>query len=317
MDWANARIGVIGTGAIGAYYGVLLARAGADVHFLLRSDFAAAQRQGLLIEHAQQGELHLQPAQVYQRASDMPRCDVLLVCCKTTANQQMLPLIEQVAAPGAAVVLMQNGYAVEDQLRAGLSADLHLLAGLCFICVHRKAAAVICHQAYGGVNLAYHSGPAGANAAAGQGLAQALSARFVAAGIDSHVLPDVATARWQKLVWNIPYNGLSVLLDASTGELMKNAASRSLIARLMHEVVQAANACGCDLPVALVEKMLAATDRMPDYYPSMYHDYAQQRVLELEAIYAAPLAAAQASGVSMPAVAMLLDCLRFKTTTEA
>ncbi len=312
MDYTNARIGVLGTGAIGAFYGVLLARAGADVHFLLRSDFAAASERGLVIEHAEQGELTLNPAQVYQSAADMPPCDIVLVCNKTTNNAEMVPLINQVAAPGAAVVLLQNGYAVEDELRAQLPADRHLLAGLCFICVHRKAPARVCHQAYGGLNLAYHSGPAEDGAV----LATALSARFKVAGIDSHVLPDVTTARWQKLVWNIPYNGLSVLLDASTGELMADADSRALIAQMMAEVMAGAGACGASLPADLVAKMLVATERMPDYFPSMYHDYAQHRPLELAAIYAAPLKAAMDNGVNMPQVQMLLNCLRFKTQAE-
>ena len=73
------RIGIIGTGAIGGFYGVMLARAGFDVHFLLRSEFAAVAEHGLTLNSAVHGALSVQPVQAYQDAADMPRCDWLLV----------------------------------------------------------------------------------------------------------------------------------------------------------------------------------------------------------------------------------------------
>ena len=143
------------------------------------------------------------------------------------------------------------------------------------------------HQSLGAVNLGYHSGPAGDDAAR-QALVEEGAGLFRAAGLDSTGMPDLEQARWQKLVWNVPYNGLSVLLDAGTTALMRNADSRELIQAIMQEVVEGALACGHSLPEGFAGKLLAATDRMPDYLPSMYHDFAQRRPLELEAIYAAP-----------------------------
>ncbi|MCE6984913.1 2-dehydropantoate 2-reductase, partial [Pseudomonas frederiksbergensis] len=75
------------------------------------------------------------PVLAYAEAADMPPCDWLLVGAKTTSNAELAPLIAQVAAPDAKVVLLQNGLGVEEQLRPLLPADLHLLGGLCFICV--------------------------------------------------------------------------------------------------------------------------------------------------------------------------------------
>ena len=129
---------------------------------------------------------------------------------------------------------------------------------------------------------------------------------------------DLAQTRWQKLVWNIPYNGLSVLLDADTRRLMGDADSRALIADMMQEVVQAAQALGYAMPDSYSDKFLAATQRMPDYLPSMYHDFAKGRPAELHAIYEAPLAAADAAGFDMPKVRAMYQALRFiKTRREA
>ena len=304
------RIGIIGTGAIGGFYGMLLARAGHDVHFLLRSEYAAVVERGLQLNSSVHGALHLAPVQAYQGIEDMPQCDWLLVGAKTTANVELAPLIAKAAAPGAKVVLLQNGLAVEDELRPLLGDDLHLLGGLCYICVHRSAPGVVEHQALGAINLAYHSGPADDDEAR-LALAEEGASLLRSTGLDSAAMRDLAQTRWQKLVWNIPYNGLSVLLDADTRHLMGNADSRALIGDMMQEVVQAAQALGYTMPENYADKLLAATQRMPDYLPSMYHDFAQGRPAELHAIYEAPLAAADAAGFDMPKVRALYQALRF------
>lgn len=303
------RIGIIGTGAIGGFYGLMLAKAGHDVHFLLRSEYQAVVANGLRLNSAVHGQLHLQPVQAWGDPAEMPPCDWLLVGAKTTSNAQLAPVITRLSRPGARVVLLQNGLAVEEQLRPLLPDNLHLLGGLCFICTHRAAPGVIEHQALGAMNLGYHSGPA----RAGESLAivEEGAELFRSAGLESVAMVDLQQARWQKLVWNVPYNGLSVLLGAGTTRLMANADSRALILELMREVVQGAAACGQVLPEGYPEKLLATTERMPDYLPSMYHDFQHKRPLELQAIYAAPLAAAAAAGCELPKMRMLHQALRF------
>lgn len=304
------RIGIIGTGAIGGFYGLLLARAGHDVHFLLRSEYAAVAERGLQLNSVVHGALTLAPVQAYRNIEDMPQCDWLLVGAKTTANAELAPLIARAAAPGAKVVLLQNGLAVEDELRPLLPDDLHLLGGLCYICVHRSAPGVIEHQALGAINLAYHSGPA-ADEALRLALVEEGVGLLRGAGLESTPMRDLAQTRWQKLVWNAPYNGLSVLLDADTRRLMSNPDSRALVKGIMQEVVQAAQALGYSMPEHYASKLLSATDKMPDYLPSMYHDFAQGRPAELHAIYEVPLTAADAIGFDMPKVRALYQALRF------
>lgn len=306
----SPRIGVIGAGAIGGFYGLLLARAGYDVHFLLRSDYAAVKSEGFHLESTVHGSLDLHPAQVYLDPEEMPKCDWLLVGAKTASNVSLAPIINRVAAKCAKVVLLQNGLGIEDELRPLLEDSLHLLGGLCFICVHRSAPGVIVHQSLGMVNLGYHSGPS-LSQDEQQSLVEDGAALFRQAGLEANVLSSLAQGRWQKLVWNVPYNGLSVLLDAGTTKLMGNVHSRDLIQDLMLEVTCAAQACGYQLPEGYAQRLLKNTDLMPDYLPSMYHDYTNQRPLELQAIYRAPLAVAQAAGCSMPKTHMLLQALNF------
>ena len=152
------------------------------------------------------------------------------------------------------------------------------------------------HQALGGVNLGYHSGPAGHDPQAQQVLLGEMVEMFRRAGVDSSPMPSPAQARWMKLVWNVPFNGLSALLDAGTESLLASDDTRAQIKAIMQEVCAAAQALGCALPEDFPEKLLMGTARMPDYLPSMYHDRLHNRPMELEAIYAAPLAAAAQAG---------------------
>ncbi|WP_207286359.1 putative 2-dehydropantoate 2-reductase [Pseudomonas sp. FW300-N2A2] len=307
---AKPTIGIIGTGAIGGFYGVMLARAGFDVHFLLRSEFSAVAEHGLHVDSAPHGALTLNPVQAYSSAEDMPPCDWLLVGAKTTSNAGLAPAIIQAAAPNAKVLLLQNGLDVEDSLRALLPDTLHLLGGLCLICVHRTGPGAITHQALGAVNVGYHSGPAG-DEQARMAIVEEGAGLFRSAGIDSQAMANLQQARWQKLVWNIPYNGLSVLLGAGTTALMADADSRELIKALMAEVVLGAKACGHDMPAGYADYLFMMTEKMPDYWPSMHHDFLHKRPLELAAIYARPLAAAKAVGCELPRIDALYRSLSF------
>ncbi|WP_313479656.1 putative 2-dehydropantoate 2-reductase [Stutzerimonas kunmingensis] len=311
MSAMSPRIGIIGTGAIGGFYGLMLARAGYDVHFLLRSEYAAVCERGLQVNSAVHGALQLERPQVYRDAVKMPACDWLLVGAKSTSNEALAPIIAQLAAPDCKVVVLQNGLGVEDAIRPFLPDTVHLLGGLCAICAHRSAPGVVEHQALGGVNLGYHSGPAGGDEQAQLALLNAMVEMFRQAGVDSSPMPSLAQARWMKLVWNVPFNGLSALLDAGTESLLSSDHARAQVKAIMQEVCTAAHALGCSLPEDFPEKLLMGTARMPDYLPSMYHDRFQNRPMELEAIYAAPLAAAAQIGVSMPRTEMLYHLLRF------
>lgn len=306
---ATPRIGIIGAGAIGGFYGVLLARAGFAVHVLLRSEYAQVAAHGIQLNSSVLGNLN-HKVQAYQNASDMPKCDWLLICAKTTSNSELAPLISQVAADGAKVVMLQNGLAIEDELRPLLPASLHLLAGLCYICAHRSAPGVVEHQALGNINLAYHSGPELTEQGRQQLLEQGVEL-FKHAGVECGTAANLSQARWQKLVWNAPCNGLAVLLNSHTQALMQQADSRTLVGEIMQEVVDAATACGYQMPNHFASKLLAATDRMPDYWPSMYHDFALGRTMELHAIYAVALAQANAAGSPMPRTQMLYQSLLY------
>lgn len=306
---AKPRIGVIGTGAIGGFYGVMLARAGYDVHFLLRSEYDAVRRHGITMESQVHGELTLPQVQAYDDVKAMPPCDWLLVGAKSTSNDALAPIIAQAAAPGAKVLLLQNGLNNEERMRSHLPEHLHLIGGLCYVCLYRKGPGVVVHQDNGMIDLAYHSGQA--DASAQKTIIAEGADMFREAGLKARELDSLDAGRWQKLVWNAPFNGASVVLNAGTQALLASQASRQLIHDLMQEIIGAAAACGYAMSESLADKMIAGTVRMPDYLPSMYHDWLHKRPMELESLYREALQLAAAVGYNMPRTEALLNMLEF------
>lgn len=304
------RIGVVGAGAIGSFFGLQLARAGHDVHFLLRSDYADVKAKGMTLRSAELGDFHLANPNVYQSHEEMPACDWLLLASKTTANKSIGPIIGQLAKPGSHVLVLQNGLAVEDSLRSYLEPSVHVLGGLCIVTVHRDAPGVINHHALSGLNIGYHSGPTNTGQEA-RHIVNACTRLFSSANVDATACEDLAQARWQKLVMNVPFNGLSVVLGSGTQPMMQTSSTRALIRELMLEVCAAAAAVGHPLPDDYLEHAWSATDGKPNYQPSMALDYQNGRPLELEAIYASPLAAASKVGFAMPKVDSLYKLLQF------
>lgn len=301
------QIGIIGTGAIASFYGLMLQRSGLDVRFLVRSGYEQLQQEGITIHSDSLGTMQHQ-VRLCREIEELADCDWIFVTTKTTANAAVAKLLNRLPGSTAKVVLLQNGLSNEAELRQQIPSGMSLFAGLCFIFARRSAPGHMQHQGGGSINIGYHSGAASAE----QGVEQAnqLIQLFNEAGVRSEYV-DANEARWQKLVWNVPYNGLSVVLDARTGDMMDSPACHALIVDLMQEVVDAAAACGYPLSDKVLPGMLKTTRQMANYHPSMYGDYISNKELELHAIYRAPLAAAEQAGFIMHKTRMLLQQLEF------
>jgi len=303
----SRRYAILGTGALGGFYGARLCRAGSDVHFLLHSDFEHVQRQGLVVE-SKDGDFVLPRVQSYRDVREMPKCDVAVVALKTTQNHLLPSLLPPVLADDGVVLLMQNGLGGEEEVVR--AAPGHgVLAGLCFLCSNKVGPGHIRHLDYGSVRFAEFAAnlvPAGVS-----DRTRSIAQDFAHAGIEVDVKEDLVLARWQKLVWNVPMSGLSVILDANTQALMADLHTRALAEDVMHEVVAGAHACGRHIDDNFVQKMLDMTVAMPPYRASMKVDFDEGKPMEVEAIYGNPLRAARAAGAAMPLVETLYRQLKF------
>jgi len=296
------RYGVIGTGALGGFYGGMLAKAGHEVHFLFRSDFEHVRVNGLKVDSVK-GDFHLPEINAYHTTRQMPVCDVILVCLKTTGNHLLPELIKPLLHPESLVILLQNGLGLEEELSAQLP-GIQIAGGLAFICSNKVGPGHINHLDFGKLILGSYN--------VSQSIVlEKVVHDFQEADIHAELAPDLGFARWQKLVWNIPFNGMTVVLNTTTDRLMADENTRELSHELMLEVINGAHHCGVPLKESLATQMIDMTIKMKPYAPSMKLDYDFRRPMEIEYIYSKPIQTAREAGFEMHKVAMLEKQLRF------
>ncbi len=334
------KVAVVGCGAVGSFYGAKLARAGHEVHFLLRSDYEVVRRQGVRIESTE-GDFEVQP-RCARHPEEIGPADIVLVGLKTTANDQFPQLLPPLVNPATAVVTLQNGLGNEEQL-ARLFPTEQILGGLCFVCLNRIAPGVIRHLDYGLVVLGEFQRPPHART-------HQLAASFREAGVPCSVTDDLARAHWEKLVWNIPFNGLGVAGAAGpealdrlregerprrpksvagdedtrgradvrppewrclpTDQLLTDPRWAQLVRELMHEVIGAARALGFTIEDSLADKLIARTRTLGAYTASTLLDFERGQPAELESLFLEPLREATRAGAAMPRLSALCSVLK-------
>ncbi len=299
------RYAIIGAGALGGLYGGMLAKAGFEVHFLLHSDYEHVLKHGWTVESTL-GDFHLPSVHAHASIDSMPACDVTILGLKTTLNHLLPDLLPVPTREGGVVLVLQNGLNVEAKTAAIVGAE-RTLGGCCFLCSNKIGPGHIRHIDYGRIVFGEYDQTHGRDLTRAKRICDDL----VAARIDANTTADLWTTRWRKLMWNIPFNGLSVALNASTRELIDDPDASELAESIIREVHTAATQCGAVIPEEAIEMTMDHTRDMVPYDSSMRLDYLARRPIEIEAIFGNPLKAAEQHGAEMPRVQMLYRELAF------
>ena len=302
------KIGVVGAGALGGYYGGRLCRAGAEVHLLLRTDYDAVRERGLRIK-SPDGDFTVFP-HAHCGSDTIGICDLVLVSLKTTANDQYQELLGPLVNSGTAILCLQNGLGNCEQL-AALFGKERVLAGLCFVCLNRAEPGVVQHQGFGKIVL-------GEFQRAAQPRTREIAEIFKQSGVSCEVVDALDEGLWEKLVWNIPFNGLGVAASAgpnalesgkipevlghvwTTDRLLADTGWEERVRELMREIINIAAAKNIGLKPELADRMINNTRSMGAYRPSTVIDFEQGRPFELESMFLEPLRQARAASVSVP-----------------
>jgi 2-dehydropantoate 2-reductase len=297
------RILVVGTGAIGGFYGGKLAQAGASVSTLCRSDYELVKSKGITVTSTL-GNFHFTPEKVIRDLGEYgPPPDYILVGLKVLPEIDTVEIIKEVVGPETAIVLLQNGVEIEEPVARAFP-DNEIISGLAFICATRTSPGHIDHTDFG--RLVIGRFPAGKSAKA-----EELATLFNDSGVVCDLSEDVATARWRKLVWNAPFNPISVLgggVDTKT--MVENPESLELARNVMEEVCLIATAAGHPLPGEVVQQNIDGTRAMAPYKSSMLVDFEAARPMEVEAILGNGLRVAKRHGVSAPHMESLYGLLK-------
>ncbi len=300
----SLKYAVIGTGAIGGYYGGKLANSGQEVHFLLHSDYEYVKRNGLKVDSVH-GDFYLKSVHAYSSTSDMPKCDVVLVALKTTNNKLLKELLPPLLHKDTVVILIQNGLGLEADLQKDFP-GLNIAGGLAFICSSKIGEGHIGHFDEGHLNIGSYS-------CTNPEILEQVCNDLIQSGVRTQVL-ELEKARWMKLIWNIPYNGMTVVMNCTTANLMSDPVMVDLLYSIMLEVVHGANSVGrgrFSIPESYARDILEMTRHMTPYSPSMKLDFDSLRPLEIEYIYSRPVEVAKRSGFEMARVSMLEKQLKF------
>ncbi len=296
------RYAVIGTGAVGGFYGAKLAKAGKEVHFLMHSDYEYVKENGLQVDSCD-GSFHINTPYIYNSTLDMPKADVVIVALKTTRNHLLTELLPPILHKETLVLLIQNGIGPEPELQKHFP-NLYLAAGLAFICSAKTEPGRVNHQCYGSINIGNYS-------CKNDNILKILVDDFNEARVQATLL-DYNEARWKKAVWNMPFNGMTVVMNAQTNELLSNQSTRELIHRQMLEVIGAAQALGVkNIDSTFADKMIQNTLDMTPYSPSMKLDYDFHRPMEIEYLYTNAIDKARQVEYRMPCLEMLEAQLKF------
>jgi 2-dehydropantoate 2-reductase len=315
------KIAVVGCGAVGSYYGAMLSRAGQEVHFLLRSDFAVVRGNGVSIQ-SPAGGFSVRP-RCASSPEEIGRCDLVIIALKTTANREFSRLLPPLVGPQTAIVTLQNGLGNEEQL-AELFPEEQILGGLCFVCLNRISPGVIKHLDHGLIVLGEFRRPP-------EPRTHNISAMIRDAGVPCKVSNNLARAHWEKLVWNIPFNGLGVAGAAghrafkvprpeftiptslgpclATDKLLADPRWEQLARELMNEVIATANRLGLGVAESFGEEQIKRTRTMGAYKASTLLDFEQGRPLELDSLFLEPLRQAQGARMATPQLAALCEVL--------
>jgi 2-dehydropantoate 2-reductase len=289
---SSFRIAVVGSGAIGCYYGAKLAAFGRDVHFLMRGDVEEIRQSGLSLS-SKEGNLRVREVKHYASTEEIGPCDLVLIAVKATSNADLRGLIPPLLHEKTMLLTLQNGLGNEEFLAEHFGGD-RVLGGLCFVCLNRVSRGAIEEYGHGHLTIGeFKGGPLPRT--------HEVVSEFEQCGVDCRVLDNLLLERWRKLVWNIPFNGLTITAGGiDTAAVLADDRLRNLTLALMAEVIAAANACGYALPAAVVAEQIKRTEAMGAYKPSTLIDFEAGRPLEIEPIWGEPLRRARAAGALTP-----------------
>jgi 2-dehydropantoate 2-reductase len=298
----DLRIAVVGSGAIGSYYGAKLAYAGSDVHFLMRGSVDEVRRAGIHVRG--QGEnFRVEKINCFHSTAEIGPCDLVLIAVKATSNNALVDLVPPLLHERTILLTLQNGLGNEEFLAKHFGAE-RVLGGLCFICLNRISRTEIERYDYGNIVLGEYGRPA-------QARTHEIAAEFQRAGVSCSVTDDLLLERWRKLVWNVPFNALSILAGGiDTAAILASEPLREATLALMNEVVGAANACGYALARDAIQEQIRRTETMGAYKPSTLLDWEADRPLEIEPIWGEPLRRARAAGGQTPRLEIVYALLK-------
>ena len=296
------RIGIMGSGGLGGYFGAKLAQGGADVHFIARGrHLEAMRRDGLRIEGPQ--PLHLRDVKATGNPADAGVMDVVMLGVKLWDTEQAIAQMRPMVGPQTAVISFQNGVLKDQYLRAAFDPK-QIMGGVGYVATTIEAPGVI--RQTGPMQRLIFGEFDGSRSPRGE----ALLAACLAGGINAELSTDILREIWQKYVFLVGLSGTTTTMRRTIGPIRSNQQTRAFLEDVMREVIAVARAEGVGLPEDYLATAMQRADTVaPDMTSSMHHDLERGNPLEVRWLSGGVVELGRARGVPTPCNRAIADIL--------
>lgn len=307
------KIAVIGAGAVGKSIGGLLQAANHEVHYLVRSEFSALKSQGYFTLHFAESNISLKisPLNIYNKAEQLPKCDLVIITTKTTENQYLSSLVTPCLDDQTTLLILQNGIGNEEALEKMFPFN-PIICGITSIAATRHEAEAVHIACLGELRLA----PVHQTAElVCQNILETLSTATLSPKI--FLSDNYKSIRWHKLIWNAAFNPLSVIFNKTSDVLATQEPYLTIIRHIFEEVRQTAACESISISEAFTERLLEQTAGVKSYWPSMYHDFQQKgKPLEVEYILENLINIADKHHLVLPCVTLVRSHIEYQLSSR-
>jgi len=271
------KILVYGAGAVGGFFGGLLAHAGADVRFVARgAQLEALRTSGLTIDSRLRGTITVPAVSASDSARSAGPMDLILVCVKT---QQLPGIMDDLAwaiSDHTVIVPLQNGVEADDHLATRFPQAM-VLPAVVYVGATLEQPGVVSHVAAGTIGI-------GARRRSDMDVLPAIREALARSGQPVHVSDDIQRERWHKLMWNAAFNSVSAITERVPADLVARPDTRGLVLAIMNEVLDVGRAHDVDLRAEDIDKHIAWTESATGLRTSTMVDRERGRAMESDGL---------------------------------
>lgn len=300
------RVLVVGVGAVGGFYGALLAKAGLDLFFIARGETLEVLKKGGITIETPSGRFTV-PVQASSNVRDAGERDLILICVKSYDTESVARMIEPALHSGSVVVSLQNGIGNVETI-GSIIGEERVFCGVLFLSSDRIAPATVRYLGVSSIRLGRFRGGSDPRL-------EKVRELFEEAGIDCVIHPEIEAELWKKLIWNASFNGVTTLTRKTVGECLATESGRELIRTAMDEVVSVLEKKGIPVDPTLIETWMEG-EGIEEFRTSMLQDRLRGNRLEHEAIYRPLLKEAARFGIRVPVLESFYRLLDFLSGTD-
>jgi 2-dehydropantoate 2-reductase len=306
------KIAMMGSGGVGGFFGGRLAKAGYDVTFIARGRHLAAMREnGLTIENAAQGNIHIPKVNATDDPAKVGPVDLVILSVKLWDTEDAARSIKPMVGPDTGVISLQNGVIKDDILRTILD-EKNIMGGVGYVASHISRPGVI--DQVGTMQRIIVGEYDGRESARAKFLHKAL----LDAGVTAELSRDIRRAIWEKYVFLVGLSGTTTTMRTTLGPIRSNPRTRAFLLDVMREVVAVGRALGVSLDADFADQRMKFADTLPvDMTSSMHHDLERGNRLEVEWLSGGVVKLGQKAGVATPCNRAIWDVLALHAQGKA